>query len=251
MMDDIPASVRKSSCGHVEKMPLGSQRWQNDRGKSATCDVMMRTILRAIAAVVGLFALGLQFWLMLGNRSLPGLFATTIKFFSYFTMLSNALAVCAMVAPLAAPASRVGRFLSKPSVRLAITEYLIVVAAVYYVFLRNIGDDHGWERFADQLMHYVTPALFMLDWLAFVPKGQVRCTILGTSLITPVVYGIWILLHGAHTAWYPYPFFNAAKFGYPRTLAHLTFFLGMFISVALALIVIDRVIASLRHRNQS
>ena len=120
---------------------------------------MIKTILRTIAALVGFFALGLQFWLMAGDRSLPGLFATTIEFFSYFTMLSNTLAAFAMLAPLTAPASGVGRFLSKPSVRTATAGYLIVVAAVYFLFLRNIGDDHGWERFADQLMHYATPAL--------------------------------------------------------------------------------------------
>jgi hypothetical protein len=213
---------------------------------------MIKTILRTIAALVGFFALGLQFWLMAGDRSLPGLFATTIEFFSYFTMLSNTLAAFAMLAPLTAPASGVGRFLSKPSVRTATAGYLIVVAAVYYLFLRNIGDDHGWERFADQLMHYATPALFVVDWIFFVPKGQVHWTVLGTSLVTPVVYGIWTMIHGARIGWYPYPFFDATKFGFPKTFANLSVFFGMFIGVTLALVVIDRIIALLqRYTNQS
>jgi hypothetical protein len=55
-------------------------------------------------------------------------------------------------------------------VRTAIAGYLIVVGVTYVLFLRHVGDDHGLERVADQLMHYVTPTLFIIDWLAFVPK---------------------------------------------------------------------------------
>jgi hypothetical protein len=213
---------------------------------------MMKTILRTIAALTGFSALGLQFWLMVGDTSPLGLIGSTIEFFSYFTMLINTSAAFAMFLPLTASTSGAGRFLSKPSVRTATAGYMIIVAVVYFLFLRNIGDDQGWERFADQLMHYATPILFMIDWLTFVPKGQVHWTMIGTSLVVPIVYGIWTMVHGALTGWYPYPFFDLTKLGYPKTLANFTGFIGAFIAVALALVVIDRMIGSLqRHADRT
>jgi hypothetical protein len=48
----------------------------------------------------------------------------------------------------------------------------MVVCGIYFLFLRHSGNDQGLERVADQLMPYVIPVLFMIDWIAFVPKGQ-------------------------------------------------------------------------------
>ena len=152
-----------------------------------------------------------------------------------------------MLIPLVAPESRLGRFLSKPSVRTAIAGYLIVVAVTYYFFLRFAGDDRGLERIADQLMHYVVPLLFMIDWIAFVPKGRVAWTMVGTSLLPPLVYGFWTLIHGAVTGWYPYPFVNMRSLGYQEGLESMAGFLGVFIAVALILTAIDRVIGSFRR----
>jgi hypothetical protein len=62
-----------------------------------------------------------------------------------------------MLMPLIVPDSWAGRFLSRSSVRTAIAVYLIVVGLTYFLFLRHIGNDQGWERVADQVMHYATP----------------------------------------------------------------------------------------------
>jgi len=108
-----------------------------------------------------------------------------------------------------------------------------------------------WERVADQLMHYATPGLFMIDWLAFLPKGSVPWTMIGTSLVTPILYGIWTVVHGALTNWYPYPFFDAAKLGHQKTSVNMTIFVGVFIGVALTLVVIDRIMGSLQGHDAS
>ena len=201
----------------------------------------MKTTLRAIAAATGLFALALQFWLEVHLPRGPGLFRSTVNFFSYFTILANGAAALAMLAPLIAQDSGMGRFLSKPSVRTAIAAYLIVVGITYLLFLRHVGDDQGLERVADQLMHYLTPALFVIDWLAFVPKGHVPWTMIGTSLAPPIVYGIWTIAHGAVTSWYPYSFVNMRSLGYQVGLANMASFLIVFTAIAVALVVIDRI----------
>jgi len=87
----------------------------------------MKTTLRAIAAATVFFALALQFWLEIHIPRAPGLFKSTVNFFSYFTILANCAAALAMLVPLIAPDRGAGRFLSQPSVRTAIAAYLIVV----------------------------------------------------------------------------------------------------------------------------
>jgi hypothetical protein len=208
----------------------------------------MKILLRSVAVATGFFALALQFWLMVRDTNGNGPIETAINFFSYFTILTNTLAAFAMLLPLTAPNSGAGHYLSQPSVRTATAGYCIIVAVVDFLFLRNIGDDQGLELVADQLLHYVTPALFTIDWLTFVPKGQVRWTIIWTSLAFPILYGIWTLAHGALTNWYPYSFFDVTKLGYHKTFVNFTGFMVTFIAVALALVVIDRIIGSVQRQ---
>ena len=152
-----------------------------------------------------------------------------------------------MLVQLMAPDSSIGRFLSAPSVRTAIASYLIVVGITYFFFLRFVGDDRGLERIADQLMHYVTPLLFMMDWIAFVPKGRVPWKIVGTSLLPPLAYGLWTLVHGAVTGWYPYPFINMRSLGYQDGLGSMAGFVVVFVAIAVALVAIDRAMGSVQE----
>jgi hypothetical protein len=207
----------------------------------------MQTLFRAIAAATGFASLALQYWLEVHLPRGPGLLASTINFFSYFTILANLAASVAMLLPLIAPNSMAARFLLEPSVRTAIAGYLMVVAATYFFFLRFIGDDYGLERLADRLMHYVTPLLFMIDWILFVPKGRVPWSLVGTSLLAPLAYGAWTLLHGAVANWYPYPFVNMRSLGYPQGLANMAGFVIVFAGFALALVALDRMVGSLRR----
>jgi hypothetical protein len=156
-----------------------------------------------------------------------------------------------MLMPLIAPDSRAGRFVSTPSVRAALAGYLIVIGFTYFLFLRNVGNDQGWERIADQVLHYATPALFMIDWLVFVPKGNIPWTMVGTSLVAPFLYGVWTAVHGALANWYPYPFFDATKHGHLKTSISMATFVGVFIGVALMLVVIDRIMGWLRRHETS
>ena len=204
----------------------------------------MQTTLRFIAAAIGFIALVLQFVLEVRLPRGPGLFGSTVHFFSYFTVLANVAAALAMLVPVMAPASRLGRFLSLPSVRTAIAGYLLIVGGTYLFFLRHVGSDQGLERVADQLMHYVTPVLFTIDWLAFVPKGHVPWTTILISLLPPLVYGLWTMVHGATTGWYPYPFVDMRSVGYQEGLMNMAGFLAVFLAVDLALVLIDRLIGS-------
>jgi hypothetical protein len=201
----------------------------------------MRTwLFRLLAGIVTVLGLSLQFVLMLQLPYHHSIAATAVNFFSYFTILTNVLIALCMLAPLAPADNALSRFLSGPSARTAVLGYSAVVALIYAVYLRNIGHDHGLERLADQVLHYVTPALFAIDWLLLVPKGQIRWTIIGTSLIVPVLYAAWTLMHGAVSGWYPYSFFNPGRIGYAEMFANFAKFALIFLAVSTALLSIDR-----------
>ena len=212
---------------------------------------MMMIVFRVVAATVGLFGLALQFLLMANDPSGLEFAATIINFFSYFTILTNALVAVSMLVPTIAPASCAGQLLNRPSVRTMNASYSAVVALVYFFFLRNVGGDEDWELLADRLLHYVIPAMVMIDWLVFGSKGHVPWTIVGTSLVIPILYGAWTLLHGALTGWYPYSFFDVTRIGYAKTLVNFAAFLCMFVAMALALFLLDRLVALLVQQRKA
>jgi len=208
----------------------------------------MATIYRTAAGAITLLAVAVQYWVLMEGRSGDALIRSSIEFFSFFTILTNILAGVALLWPVLAPRSGLAHFLMRPSVRTAITGYIIIVGVVYYLLLRNVGNQHGLGLFVERSLHYVTPPLFVLDWLLFVPKHGLSWKVGFASLGYPFVYTVWTLLHGAVTGWYPYPFIDVPELGYPRVLANMVALVGSFLGLELALVGIGRLLAQLRER---
>ena len=118
---------------------------------------------------------------------------SSIKFFSFFTILTNVLAAVALLAPVISPSSALAKFLDQPRVRTAIAAYIIVVGVVYYVLLRDLSNREGWPLIFERMLHYVTPPLFVLDWVLFVPKRGLDWRIGLPALAFPLVYLVWTL----------------------------------------------------------
>jgi hypothetical protein len=114
---------------------------------------------------------------------------------------------------------------------------------VYYLLLSGLSQRHGWQIFFEYMLHYVTPPLFVIDWLGFVDKRDVDSRVVLGSLWYPLVYLVWTLLHGAVTGWYPYPFIDVADLGYPRALINIAGLVLAFLSLQAALVGISRVLA--------
>ena len=79
-----------------------------------------------------------------------------------------------MTLPWLAPDTGTGRFLDRPSVRTAILSYIIIVAVIYHYLLAKLWNPQGWQLLTDTIEHVVTPALYVIDWVLFVPKGTVN-----------------------------------------------------------------------------
>jgi hypothetical protein len=203
---------------------------------------MLKTIYRAAAGAFIAFAVGMQYWLLVREETAGVMAASSLKFFSFFTILTNVLAAVTLLVPVIAPQSSAGKFLARPSVRTAVTGYIIMVGVVYYLLLRDVSQRQGWPLFFEQMLHYVTPPLFVLDWLAFVPKRELNWRVCLGAMGFPLVYLAWTLAHGAATGWYPYPFIDVVELGYPRALANIAGLVLVFLALEVALVGVGRAI---------
>jgi hypothetical protein len=210
----------------------------------------MQTGYRVLAAAVGWFVIGLQYCLTVGKADGDFVLAAT-RLLSFFTILTNILVALAMTLPWLAPESRFGAFFSRPSVRTAIASYIIVVSAIYYAILRKLWNPKGLQYLADTIELCVAPALYVVDWLIFVPKGMVSARSVPYWLLYPLGYAAFSLIHGAVTGFYPYPFLSVMQLGYARVLLNISVLTAAFAVFGLILVGIDRVLGVLEARNAS
>lgn len=178
----------------------------------------MGKAFRIAAGILGWAALILQYALVLTGTLGADSFTRTINFFSFNTIVTNILAALALTLPIMAPQSALGQFFSKPTVRTAITAYMIIVMGVVYLILRHLTKFEGWDLVADVILHYVMPVLFVIDWLFLVPKQTLKLSDTIRWLAYPIVYLAWTFIHGAYSGFYPYPFLNNNELGIARVL---------------------------------
>jgi hypothetical protein len=206
----------------------------------------MALVFRMTAGLLGWFALALQYGLVMAGDFDTSPFARTINFFSFNTIITNILVALALTLPIIAPQSALGQFFSRPTVRTAITAYMIIVMGVVYFILRHLTKLEGWDLVADVILHYVTPVLFVIDWLFLVPKQTLKVSDTLGWLAYPVVYLAWTVIHGAYSDFYPYPFLNNGELGIARVLLNEAGLLVIFLILGLALVTGGRLIDKVR-----
>jgi len=192
----------------------------------------------ALLAIIGWSTVILQFYLILRNRT-ESVEETVVRFFSFFTILTNMLvALCSTVLWLR-PGAGGGSwlyFLSKPATLTAVAVYITVVGLVYNILLRLLWDPQGLEQLVDESLHTVIPSLFILFWLIFVPKGGLQWRDVPAWLIYPFVYTCWIMIRGAVSGWYPYPFIDLTKISTQEVLVNAGAVLVSFLLFSLLLV---------------
>jgi len=198
-----------------------------------------KRIYLALIAILGWFALVLQFYLIIQNRvvSIP---ETIVRYFSFFTLLTNLLVAIYCSFILLRPYSQAAKFFSRPGVATAITVYILIVGIVYNTVLRYLWHPAGLQLIADELLHSVIPLMFLLYWLFFVVKGKLNWNTF-PWLLYPLFYFIWILIFGAITSFYPYPFIDVTKLGYNKVILHSGILTIAFLILSLLFVAIDKI----------
>ena len=203
----------------------------------------MKRTYAGIFALVGWFAVIGQY--VVGHA---GSLAGTVNYLSYFTILSNILVAATLTAAAVAPSSRPGRFLLAPPVALATAVYITVTGLTYYFILSSLYHLEGWTKHFDHLLHYVMPPAFILFWLVAVTKGRLHLGNVAWMLVPPLVYAGWTLLHGPLSGFWPYPFIDLPKIGWPHFLRNVAEFIVFFSLVGSIYALVDRVVGHLQTR---
>lgn len=174
-------------------------------------------LAHALTALVATAALVLQLVLVVqGNRILdetdpPDLGTRVVRFASYLTIWSNALAA-GTTAALALDPARDGRVF-----RVLRANGLVLVALsgiVHFFLLRPLLELDGADLLADRLLHVAVPVLTVAGWVAVGPRVRLGRGDLAPFLAIPVVWIAYTLVRGAVVDWYPYPFIDVGEHGY-------------------------------------
>lgn len=195
---------------------------------------------RILIAAVACLGPVLQYGLMVYDETLVSAAVKSVEFFSYFTILSNMLAAAALVAPLVAPASRFATWAEESGPRASIATYLTITAVVYHTMLAWQWHPQGLRLLSDTILHTVTPAAYLIDLALRGGQGPARWIAAAKAMAFPALYGVWTLIHGALSGWYPYPFMNVAKRGYPAVLMTMVEMSLAFAAVALVFVALVR-----------
>lgn len=172
-----------------------------------------RNALNIIGAAVGWFAVIGQLILIILNRQ-ANVFETVIRFFSYFTILTNILVACYFTVQIL-NLKTLG-FLKTNTSLTAITAFILVVCLVYQFVLRFIWEPTGWQFVIDELLHTLIPIYVLVYWFFYVKLSGFNPRHLVKWLLYPFIYFAFVLLRGHFSGFYPYPFINAQEIGYSK-----------------------------------
>jgi len=201
-----------------------------------------KRVLMVATASAAWFALLLQFHLTMRTSIANGMntVGAILTYFSFFTLLTNLIVALVLTFSLLGPNTRWGRFFSSPAVATGTALYIATVGVTYSVLLRHVWDPEGLDKLADILLHDVVPVMYVVFWIFFVPKSGLRWKNPLSWAIYPVIYLAWILIRGAISGRYPYPFVDVGQLGYPHVLLNSGMLLGIFLVVSFAVIAVAR-----------
>jgi len=202
-----------------------------------------RSLLTWLGLAVGVVALVLQFCLSIPaylglGRDLPGALGT---FFAYYTILTNIVLVLIYLSEVTT-SLRVDLF-RHPVTRAMMAANIALVMLYVYFVLRFLSTLDGPNQFADTLLHYLAPLLYMLWWLFREKHGALRWSNLPIMLAPTLVYFVYIMARGLWVQEYPYPILNAVKLGYPQVLLNALYMTAGLALLSALVIAIDLFLA--------
>lgn len=195
------------------------------------------TSLLAAFAVVLQLVLVIQGHKVLDEHNRPDLDTRLVRFCSYLTIWFNVLvAWSTLTLALGRDRdTRVWRALRLDAVVLA-----TVGGLVHFFLLRPLLDLTGWDLAADRLLHMAVPALALVGWLVFGPRGRAQNSDLLPFLVLPVAWLGYTLIRGELVEWYPYPFIDVNEHGYAVVLVNALAIAAAMVLAAWGAVVVDR-----------
>ncbi|MBK0383950.1 Pr6Pr family membrane protein [Pedobacter sp. SD-b] len=195
----------------------------------------MRKFLSILFAIIAWFAIIAQYILML-NASTTGFADTSIRFFSFFTILTNILVAIYFTNQAFVKNYAHKAFLNKTGNLTSTTVYILVVGLVYQVILRKTWTFTGLNKIVNELLHSLIPILVLLFWYLYEEKSIIKWKSILGWLLYPLVYLIFILIRGYFTNYYPYPFVNVLNLGLSQVIINSLMIMILFITISSVLV---------------
>jgi len=192
------------------------------------------------------FAIIVQLILILQNRQ-ADIFETLIRFFSFFTILTNILVALYFTTEVFRLSKVPFNTFGKSGTLTAITTFIFIVGLVYQVVLRNIWTPTGLQFIIDELLHTVIPLFVLIYWSFNIKHDDLTIKSLAIWLLYPVIFLLFVLTRGYFSEFYPYPFLNVTKIGYQQTLLNV----GAIFIVTLAVMCVLLLIGKIINKNQT
>jgi hypothetical protein len=169
-------------------------------------------VIRVVAAGVIIAAIVGQ--LVYSLDVVPDVAHFLVNFFSYFTILSNALAAIALL---------VGAYFSftvrrdPPWFNLslaAIVTYMATTGVVYNLLLRSITLEQGRTlAWSNEVLHLIAPIYIVLVWILSPGKSPLGWSALWAIVAFPIAWAVYTMIRGPLVGWYPYPFLDPSQPG--------------------------------------
>ncbi|ATX75983.1 MAG: Pr6Pr family membrane protein [Reinekea forsetii] len=189
------------------------------------------------------------YWLLLvsslagfATTYFPGLWGQPASFWlseliatlSYFTILSNISIAVLAASQLFYSRTSWALTLSQMKVQTAIAVYITITGLVYNLLLADTWEPQGIDILSDNLLHRVTPLLYVTFWFISVRGKTMNLAHTLPILLFPVAYLIYWLVRGPLVGSYPYFFIDVASYGYAQVLINSVLLWFGFWLVALA-----------------
>ena len=170
----------------------------------------------AFLSILCWFTVILQLILIIINRQ-ASVFETIIRFFTFFTILTNILVAMVFTVNWLQPKNSF-QFFNKPNTQVAIAVYIFVVGFVYNTILRFIWQPKGWDKLADELLHLVIPVVYILFWYFKFSKKEINYRSIFSWLLFPMIYIVVVMIRGYFSGYYPYPFLHVGNLGVEKVV---------------------------------
>lgn len=180
-----------------------------------------------LVALAGWFTLLSQLYLSIHNRT-ESITETVIRYFTFFTILTNLLVTIMFSLELLKPPAAKGW--RSYAGKTAMLSYILVVGVLYNAVLRQTWSPTGLQRMVDEMLHVVMPLLMLGYWLFFVQKQWLSWAVIPRWLLYPALYLLIVLLRGSiANDYYPYPFLQVKKLGFGMVMLNSLFVLLLFL----------------------
>ncbi len=127
------------------------------------------------------------------------------------------------------------------SLKGAFTLYITTTFIFFAILLQGLYHPTGFAWFSNIVLHYLTPILFIVDWLLTETKIKYKWKYLPYWTIYPLCYLLFSFIHGTFTGDYLYHFLNINYLGIAGYALSVSLLIGVGLVLGSLYIGINRI----------